>query len=145
MAEPSSVASFSSTLFSGFLSSRRVFSLPREGGTQFHLSREKEYAKERKSERRVVVMKKNLRRILQIATGRRDISTYVDVTTFGSGGSGVKSKGSEPCLVVACHYSECDAPVEMRRAAPKQLQDKEGRRRSEDTVVLSLTMMITPR
>lgn len=66
------------------------------------------------------VMKKNLRRILQIADGGCDISTYVDVTIFGSNESGEGSKGSESCLVAARHYFECDTPVEMRRAAPRQ-------------------------
>jgi len=45
-------------------------------------------------------MKKNLRRILQIGggeggggEGRQNISTYVDVTTFGSDEFGVKVEG----------------------------------------------------
>lgn len=46
------------------------------------------------------VMKKNLRRILQIADGGCDISTYVDVTILGSNGPEEGSKGSESCLVV---------------------------------------------
>ena len=40
-----------------------------------------------------------------------DISTYVDVTTFGSNELEEGSKGSEPCVAVARHYFECDTSL----------------------------------
>jgi len=76
-------------------------------------------------------MKKNLGRILRRDSDREswDVSTYVDVTTFGSAGPGEGSKGSEPCLTAARHYFECDTLVEMRLAAPRQRSEKQGERR----------------
>jgi len=77
-----------------------------------------------------LVTKKNLERILQRDSDRQswDVSTYIDVTTFGSAGPGEGSKGSEPCLAAARHYFECGTLVEMRLAAPRQRSEKQGER-----------------
>lgn len=69
-------------------------------------------------------MKKNLRRILQIARHRgRDISTYVDVTQLlGRKKPGEELKGSRPFFLFSPfatlrHYFECDTSIETRHDA----------------------------